>query len=68
MNVHPKKQEFLKRLDNIKDKLPRNCASLLKNKFPNCKPSRFYAIKAGKVVDFEILDSLEKLVKVLETQ
>jgi hypothetical protein len=68
MNIHPRKTEFLQRLSNIKDKLPRNCTSLLKDKFPESKSSRFYAIKAGKVVDFQILEALEKLVEILEKQ
>jgi hypothetical protein len=65
MNVRKDKPLFLSRLAVIQPDLPEWYAKHLKTMFPY-KRSRFYSIKGGKTVDFEVLEEMERLVSKLQ--
>lgn len=67
MNVRKDKPQFLSRLALILPALPDYYAKHLKKKFPY-KRSKFYSIKSGKTVDFEVLEEMERLVSSLQEQ
>lgn len=63
MNIRSDKQAFLARLQDVREKLPTSYAILLKQKFPNVKSTKFYSVKRGVSVCWEILSEMEKMVQ-----
>ena len=60
------KIEFLKRLEDVKRRLPRATVPLYLTVYPSASKSRVKNTLAGKIQDLSILRNLEKVAQELE--
>lgn len=62
MNIRNDKKEFITQLNEVTPNLPAFYSVLLQKKFPNIDRTKFYSVKAGKTVNWDILNAMKELV------